>query len=103
MSDCYPPIEWFRKDPDEVSDYRLDWVGTKLKPGPMYGSSDAIANSLWIMPAGISKESDQHDDGSTTIWLSGGTDGEDYELLNRITTAEGRVFDQSVILPVREK
>jgi hypothetical protein len=97
------PLRWPPKDPDEVLDYRLDWIGTRYANGPLYGASDRIVNSLWIVPAGISKESDLHDDGATTIWLSGGADGDELTLLNRITTAEGRVFDQSVILPIRQK
>ena len=96
-------LRWPHKDPDEVLDYRGDWVGTTYKPGPLFGSGDTISNSLWVVPAGLSKESDTHDGGSVTIWLSGGTDGETYELLNRITTAEGRVLDQTFELPVKQK
>ncbi len=96
-------LKWPFKDPDEVLDYRIDWLGTASDPGPMYGESDTISDSLWVVPAGISKESDSHDDGSVTIWLSGGTVGETYEILNRITTTDGRVFDQTVKLKVKSK
>jgi hypothetical protein len=95
-------LKWPSKDPDEVLDYKLDWLGTASDPGPLYGLSDIISNSLWVLPSGISKESDTHDDGSTTIWLSGGSAGETYQILNRITTADGRVFDQTVKLPMKD-
>lgn len=96
-------LRWPFKDPDEVLDYRLDWLGTSSKPGPLYDSDDTISNSLWVVPAGISKESDINDGGSTTIWLSGGTAGETYEILNRITTAGGRTMDQTIELVVMDK
>ncbi len=96
-------LRWPKKDPDEVLDYVLDWLGTSSQPGPLYGADDTISNSLWVVPAGISKESDTFDDGTVTIWLSGGTVGETYEFLNRITTADGRVFDQTVKIYVKEK
>lgn len=95
-------LKWSSKDPDEVLDYKVDWIGTASDPGPLYGISDEISDSLWVIPANISKESDTFDDTSTTIWLSGGTAGETYVLLNRITTAGGRVFDQSVKLPMKD-
>jgi hypothetical protein len=98
MSLCWP-----HKDPDEVLDYRLDWLGTTYKPGPLFGTGDAISNSLWVVPAGLASENETHDGGSVTIWLSGGADGESYAILNRITTAAGRVFDQTINLPVRQK
>lgn len=95
-------LRWPSKDPDEVLDYKLDWLGTSADPGPLFGLSDAIANSLWVLPAGISKESDTFDDGSVTIWLSGGTVGETYLILNRITTDDGRVFDQTVKIKMKD-
>lgn len=95
------PLRWPTKDPDEVLDYQIDWLGDASERGPLYGLDDAIANSLWVVPAGITKESDVFDDGSVTIWLSGGTAGETYELLNRITTDDGRVFDQTVKIKVK--
>ncbi len=95
-------LKWSHKDPNEVLDYRLDWLGTAADPGPMYDSDDIISNSLWVVPDGVASESEDFDDGSTTIWLSGGTAGETYVLLNRITTADGRVFDQSVKLPMKD-
>ena len=96
-------LRWPFKDPDEVLDYRIDWLGTSSDPGPLYGLTDAIANSLWVVPAGISSETETNDDGSTTIWLSGGTVGDTYEILNRITTDDGRVFDQTVKLSIKTK
>jgi hypothetical protein len=51
------------KDPDAVVDYRIDW-SDRL-------NGDTIAISTWTVPSGITKDSDTHDNTTTTIWLSG--------------------------------
>ena len=86
----------FIKDPDAVLDYAVDW-STWLPEG------DTIATSTWTVPTGITKDSDSHDDTTVTIWLSGGTLGETYELVNRVTTAAGRTDDSTHIFYIREK
>lgn len=95
-------LKWPSKDPNDVLDFQIDWLGTAADPGPLYGLSDAIANSLWVVPAGLSVETETFAAGSATIWLSGGVAGVSYSILNRITTDDGRVFDQTVKLPVKE-
>jgi len=82
------------KDPDAVKDYKLDWAP--------FLDGDTISSSVWIMPTGITKDSDSHDTDSVTIWLSGGTESTVYELVNRITTGGGRTEDQTVRVPVAQ-
>jgi hypothetical protein len=90
------------KDPDEVLDYEVDWSG-RLDDG------DTLATSSWEMPTVPDEElvknssSINEDETKTLIWLSGGTLGENYELLNRVTTAGGRTMDQTMKLKVRAK
>lgn len=38
-----------------------------------------------------------------TIWLSGGTDGTDYDILCRITTSDSRTLDKTMTVPVRSQ
>lgn len=85
----------FTKDPNAVLDYRVDW-STWL-------DGDTIATSTWIIPAGITKNSDTNSTTATTIWLSGGTVGIRYELTNRITTAGGRTEDRTIKVSVKER
>lgn len=99
----FPSLSWPAKDPDEVLDYRLDWLGTPSKPGPLYGLDDQISNSLWVVPPGLTSEIETSDNGSSTIWLSGGATGESYNILNRITTSAGRTMDQTVLLAIKDK
>lgn len=89
------PLEWPTKDQDEVLDYQMNWLARL--------DGDTIDTSTWVVPAGLVKDSDTFSGPVATVWLSGGTDGENYTLLNRITTTGGRTMDQSVKLRVRPK
>lgn len=92
-----------KKDPDEVLDYLVDWAGTEQKPGRLV-AGDSIVTSTWIMPttpdSALIKDSDTHDDTTTTIWLSGGTLGAKYTLQNRVVTDDGRTMDKSMVITI---
>lgn len=88
--------KWSDKDPDETLDYNVNW-------SPRMTSPDVIVTSQWIVPAGLTVENEDMADDSTTIWLSGGTLAANYEVLNRVTTAEGRIMDQTVTLKMKTK
>lgn len=93
-------FKWPNKDPDEVLDYQINWtkrVQSSRTP------DDVIVGSTWIVPTGITKQSDSFTDTTTTIWLTGGDDGESYEFVNRIVTTEGRTMDESVTIKVKER
>jgi len=83
------------KDPDDVADYQVDWAA--------FLGTDTITTSTWIVPDGLTKNSDGKSSTATTIWLSGGTGGALYLLVNRIVTAGGRTYDQSVKLKVKDR
>lgn len=86
---------WPDKDPDEILDYQVDWTGRL--------DGDTIATSTWILPTGITQNSVDQSTTHTTIWLSGGVDGKTYEVTNRITTAGGRTYDQSIDIRIISK
>lgn len=83
------------KDPNDVLEYQVNW-STWL-------ATDTITASTWIMPTGITKDSDTFTNTVTTIWLSGGTAGTFYELVNRITTVGGRTRDFTCVIKVQER
>lgn len=91
------PIRTFEKDPDAVLDYVIDWGDEWLETG------DEIKTSTWTVPAGITKDSTSNTPTTTTIWLSGGTDGETYDLVNHIITDDGREDDRTITIKVREQ
>ena len=86
---------WPIKDPDDVLDYSIDWTARL--------AGDTISSSIWIVPAGITKDSDSNTDSISTIWLSAGTVGQRYNITNRITTVAGRTIDNTVSLIVQEQ
>lgn len=88
---------WDRsKDPNEVVDYDLSWVDQ------MTEDTDTIASSTWTVPSGITKASESNTTTRTKVWLSGGTAGLTYTLLNRVVTTGLRTFDQSVKLKMKD-
>ncbi len=88
---------WARtKDPNEVVDYDLSWAEQ------MTEDADTVATSNWTVPAGITKDSQSNTTTRTKLWVSGGTVGQSYDCLNRITTGGGRTFDQTVKLKMKD-
>lgn len=86
----------WEKDPDAVLDYVWDWSDW-LEPG------ETITDSLFIMSAGITLDSDSHSATSATAWLSGGTPGIPYQATNRIETSAGRIDDRSITIRVKNR
>lgn len=87
---------WPNKDPNEVLDYGIDW-SQRLSP------TEVIISSAWTVPGGLVSSTESFGANSTTIWLSGGTEGATYTLVNRVGTDEGRVYDQSVKIKVKSR
>lgn len=72
----------FRKYSGATKDYQIDWL--------TWLGTDTIEASTWVVPTGITKDSDTFTADKVTIWLKGGTEGEEYILTNTIVTAGGR-------------
>lgn len=94
-------MKWFPdKDPDEVLDYQINWAAP-LDDG------DTIATSVWSIvtapDAVLEIDSDAATATTTTVWLSAGTLGKRYALLNRITTVGGRTMDQTVWIKLKAR
>lgn len=85
----------YLKDPDALLDYTVDWSA--------WLGVDTISTSTWVVPAGITEASASNNATAATIWLSGGTSGEDYEVVNRIVTAAGRTEDRTLKIMVRPR
>ncbi len=73
------------KDPDSILDYTINWL--------TWLNGDTIKTSTWTIPAGLTIDpvgGETNTTTTTTVWLSGGTAGTTYTILNRIIT-NGRV------------
>jgi len=85
-------------DPNSVLDYTIDWTD-------WLAASETISASSWTVPAGITQTTPapSFTNTVTTIWITGGTLGTDYDLVNHITTNQGREQDQTITLRVRSR
>lgn len=88
-------LTWPDKDPNAVLDYSLDWSA--------WLGADTIASSSWTLGSTLVEDSKSFTDTTTTIWLSGGSDSDVVNVVNRITTAGGRTDDRTVTLTIAER
>jgi hypothetical protein len=87
----------FDKDEDATLDYAIDWSE--------WLGVDSISLSTWEADEGITIATDPAPSLSgqrATVWLSGGTVGESYDVTNHIVTAAGREDDRTIRIYVRE-
>ena len=83
------------KDPDDIDYFGIDW-------GPyMADIGESIATSTWIVPPGITEISDLVSGTICMVKLSGGTVGQSYDVVNRITTAS-RTKDRTITVVVEQ-
>jgi hypothetical protein len=87
---------WY-KDPDAKEPYSILWDQELTELGGV-----TIASSVWTVPAGITQVTATNDTTKATIVLSGGTAGQDYQIVNRITTTGAAyILDQTITIKVR--
>ena len=94
------------KDPDATLDYGFDWnrSATSAAAGSGYlAAAETITTSTWVVASGLTQSNASNTPTTTTIWLSGGTDGTDYLVTNRIVTSAGRTDDRSFTVRVRQR
>lgn len=77
----------YLKTPSDVLDYMVDW-STWL-------GADTISTSSWTVPAAMSVSLSSHTTTTTTVFLSGGADGNTYLISNTINTTGGRTVTRS--------
>ena len=87
----------FAQDPDARLDYTIDWTDF------LTANTDTAASIELITPEGITTDGSTLVEGSKhTFFISGGTAGRVYRITSRITTTDGRINDQSIIILIRE-
>lgn len=87
------------KAPSEDGVYALSYAAA-----PAIKAGDTIAKSAWSLPSGVAQVASVFDaaESTTTLTVSGGSDGQDYLLANSVTTAAGLTLDGFVMLRVRQ-
>jgi hypothetical protein len=86
----------FTKDPDAILDYGFNWTN-------WLADGEKLFSSAWTVPTGITKETESHTDYASMVWLSGGTAGVTYEVINHIVTDSGREDDRTIKIKVQER
>ena len=84
-------MQVYRKDPDATLDYTVDWSA-------WLATGDIIVSSDWVVPSGLTEVTDAHTQTSATVWLSGGVEGAEYLVTNRVTTDDGRIDDRTIVV-----
>jgi hypothetical protein len=88
------------KDPAATLDYAIDW-------GADYLEDDSLAQSEWSVlpaePGGVAVAGNIFDAKFATATVSGGLAGRVYQLINHVTTQQGREDSRSVVLRVEQR
>lgn len=105
------------KDPDDIEPYHVVWcsedgtnANTAADTGELKGAT--ISTSNWTID-GATEDSENTNaitidgvsyDANTvaTVWVSGGTAGNDATAENVITTSDSRTLTRTIIIPIRE-
>ena len=97
------------KDPDAVLDWKFDWANTTnggtIADWLDIAGGETISTRTVTVSSGLTKDSDSLTDSDTsvTVWLSGGTAGQDYTVSCLIATSAARTDERSVTIKVRER
>ena len=86
-----------RKDPDAVLDYAFDWTTNWLESG------ETISSYTVTVTTGITKDSDSQSGGVVTVWISGGTAGNNYNATCHIVTSKSREDDRTMTIVVNDR
>jgi hypothetical protein len=86
----------FTKDPSELLDYQISWVD-------WLAAGETISTSTWTVASGLTEGVSSATTTVTTIWLSGGTNGEFYDVTNHIVTSAARTGDRTFTIQIVER
>jgi len=84
------------KDPSAVLDYVFDWT-------EWLATVETITDHTITADTGITVDSSTEDAGVVTVWLSGGTAGENYKVACLITTSAGRTDERTIWIKVTNR
>lgn len=83
----------YAQGPNDRLDYTIDWTA--------FLDGDTIESSAWSCDDATTEEP-TNDETTTTVWVKNAAVDQDIRVTNRITTANGRVKEASLVLRVRE-
>jgi hypothetical protein len=83
------------KHPASSKWYWFTWSSDELQ-------GEAIASSTWQVPAPLTKDSEMLSGNKVGIKLGGGVEGDDYEIVNQISTASDGPLHQRIRISVND-
>jgi len=87
----------FVKDPSAILDYAYDW-------SDWLATNETISTRAVTVPTGITESStDTESSGVVTVWLSGGTAGNEYDIACKITTNASRTDERTITIRVKDR
>lgn len=90
------PVTTMVKDPDAILDYVFDW-------SDWLESGETISSHVITVNAGITKDSDSESSGVVTVWLSGGTAGNKYNVACKIVTSLARTDERTIEIRMEDR
>lgn len=84
------------KDPSAVLDWMFDW-------SDWLASGETITDHTITGETGITVDSSTESAGKVTVWLSGGTAGENYKVACLIETSAGRTDERTIWIKVTNR
>jgi hypothetical protein len=107
---------WSPKDPSDIADYWFDWGSDEQDVEDRFLPEDEVITTavITVPTAGqqpvptapfviLTKVDESDDDKTVRVRLAGGIPGINYNITCLITTVTGQQFEQTKILPVRER
>lgn len=79
---------YFSQDPQAFLDYTVDW--SQWVETSSAGAVDTITTSSWTADPGITQGSSSWTSNSASLFITGGTPGNSYNIYNKIVTSQGR-------------
>lgn len=68
---------------------------------PSVATLPAISSATWTVPAGLTKDTQAESGFVTSVTLSAGSDGTDYEVSCRMVPTVGNPIERTIVVPVR--
>lgn len=84
------------KDPDEVRDFTVDWTAD-LPDGVSIADASFLPDDATLVV-----DSATHDDTGAAGRFSGGVNGQQYRVTNRVELSDGQIYDYGFTVSVRQ-
>ena len=96
------PIAIHYKDPAENLDYSVDW-SPALKTGESVTASSWVITPKTVGDTTLLTGITSFGTNGTTIWLSAGTDGGQYDVTNTVVTNQARTFERTFRIILQQR